>query len=131
MEPDFWAFADICEATVDHSETGGKWVKVKTNLGDLLGGDARLDFEAGKNYVAELDRISEEKKAAIRNTPTTVNVSGTKYYVSTSGSDANDGLTPETAWATVGKVSKFEGFKAGDGVFFRRGDIWREKLSAQ
>ena len=131
VEPDFWAFADICEATVDHSETGGKWVKVKTNLGDLLGGDARLDFEAGKNYVAELDRISEEKKAAIRNTPTTVNVSGTKYYVSTSGSDANDGLTPETAWATVGKVSKFEGFKAGDGVFFRRGDIWREKLSAQ
>ncbi len=130
VEPEFWAFADICEATLDHSESAGKWVALKTNLGELLGGDARINLEAGKAYIAELDKISEEKKNAIRATPTTVNVTGTKYYVSnTTGNDANDGLTPETAWASVAKVNSFDGFAAGDGVFFKRGDLFRERLT--
>ena len=59
---------------------------------------------------------------------------GTAYYVSNDGDDNNDGLTPETAWQTLEKVVEVNGFwgdapllKAGDAVFFRRGDIFRLK----
>jgi len=34
---------------------------------------------------------------------------GSAYYVSIDGDDNNDGLTPETAWATLGKV----GYESG------------------
>ncbi len=56
--------------------------------------------------------------------------SGRAFYVSSStGNDNNDGLTPETAWASLnhacygsfgGNVPEF-----GDAVFFKRGDIFR------
>ncbi|MBQ7821477.1 MAG: S-layer homology domain-containing protein, partial [Clostridia bacterium] len=75
-----------------------------------------------QKYMDETDDLIEE----IENTPTDVEVTGTKYYVSSStGSDHNDGLTPETAWKTASKASNFSGYKDGDGVFFKRGDTWR------
>jgi hypothetical protein len=37
--------------------------------------------------------------------------SGTNYYVSNSGSDSSDGLTPSTAWKTVNK-GKFADLQA-------------------
>ncbi len=80
-------------------------------------------------YMKEADALVQE----IKNSPTTVEVSGTKYYVSSSsGNDSNDGLTPETAWETINKVNSMT-FKAGDGVFFKRGDTFRfvGSLSAQ
>lgn len=50
------------------------------------------------------------------------------YYVdATSGNDANDGLTPETAWQTVGHVNAFA-LVPGDRVAFKRGEQWREAL---
>ena len=81
-----------------------------------------------KKYIDETDALIKE----IKNSPTTVTVTGTKYYVSASGNDSNDGLTSETAWKTVNKVNAFE-FKPGDGVFFKRGDSWRitEPLSTK
>ena len=75
-----------------------------------------------------LDKYIDETEALINeinNSPTTVTVSGTKYYVAANGDDNNDGKSPETAWGTVAKVSNFKDFKAGDGVFFKRGDTWR------
>ncbi len=56
---------------------------------------------------------------------------GRAFYVSADGDDNNDGLTPETAWRTIGKVNKEAGWdengavQAGDIVFFRRGDTFR------
>ena len=49
---------------------------------------------------------------------------GTAYYVSNSGDDGNDGLTPETPWKTVDKVNHTP-FSYGDAVFFERGGIYR------
>ena len=72
-------------------------------------------------YMAEADALIEE----IKNTPTTVEVSGTKYYVAADGNDENDGLTPETAWKTVARVNN-QNYLYGDGVFFKRGDSWRQ-----
>ncbi len=53
--------------------------------------------------------------------------SGCAYYVSNNGSDENDGLTPQTAWATIDKVNKAD-LKEGDAVFFERGGTWRTAM---
>jgi len=101
---------------------------------------------------------ADQRRDAILNSPTTVQITGTSYYVSNHGDDNNDGLTPETAWATLDKVNSaftqdwsngdgrwnndhFPEFlwasshrdqritlKPGDGVFFERGGVWRGML---
>lgn len=55
---------------------------------------------------------------------------GTAYYISSDGDDNNDGLTPETAWQSLDRISWWSDWppilKPGDAVFFRRGDIFRQ-----
>ena len=85
------------------------------------------DFEKGAAKLSEVDALSAALKKKIIESPAEVSVKGTKYYVSQSGNDENDGKSPETAWKTLSKVSSFE-FAKGDGVFLRRGDIFRERL---
>jgi hypothetical protein len=67
---------------------------------------------------------ADERRKAILNSATDVTVTGTSYYVSNSGNDSNNGLSPETAWATIDKVNSMD-YQSGDGVFFRRGDVFR------
>ena len=77
-----------------------------------------------------LDRMladADVLRQSILNSSTEITVTGTSYYVANSGDDANDGLSPESAWATVDKVSKAK-LKPGDGVFFKRGDVFREYI---
>ena len=50
-------------------------------------------------------------------------------YVSPTGNDAADGLTPATAWRSVEKVSA-TAFQPGQTVLFERGGEWRGRLSA-
>lgn len=52
------------------------------------------------------------------------------YYVSADGNDANDGKTPETAWQTINKVRNTS-LSSGDAVLFRRGDMFRGKITGQ
>ena len=55
---------------------------------------------------------------------------GRCFYVSTSGSDIADGLTPETAWQTLDRVNCATlGF--ADTVRFKAGDIFRGHLEPQ
>lgn len=62
-----------------------------------------------KLAIVEKNIISsaEKKKQSILSTKSdwTLGENGTIYYVSTNGNDNNDGLTPETAWATLNKVN--------------------------
>lgn len=53
---------------------------------------------------------------------------GTVFYVSNSGNDDNDGLTPDTAWETIARVNRQPEFQGGDAILFKRGDVWREEL---
>src|ERR1035437_1408076 len=55
-------------------------------------------------------------------------VSATKYHVKNGGSDAANGLTDGTAWATVSKVNGFTFVNAADSVAFKCSDTWRETL---
>lgn len=81
-------------------------------------------YPADRAYVEELDRKTDKRIEEIINSPTEVEVTGTKYYVAANGCDADDGLTPDTAWQTINKVNSFK-FNDGDGVFFKRGDSFR------
>jgi len=57
-------------------------------------------------------------------------LSGCKnYYVDfTGGIDANNGLTPVTAWKTIAKVNAIV-FSAGSRILFKTGETWAEKLT--
>ena len=72
----------------------------------------------------ELDKQAEELKKAILEAKDTIEIAGTTYYVSNSGSDENNGKTPETPWKTIERVNKEE-LLPGDGVRFKRGDLFR------
>lgn len=53
---------------------------------------------------------------------------GRRYYVDArAGDDAHDGLSPERAWRSLGKVNAAP-LEPGDTVLFRRGHLWRGQL---
>jgi hypothetical protein len=54
--------------------------------------------------------------------------SATTYYVDPAGSNANDGLTPQTAWRTLLKVG-ISSFNPRDIVLFKRDAVWNEWLT--
>jgi len=58
---------------------------------------------------------------------------GTTYYISSSqGNDANDGLTPATAWRTLYKLYERiiygPNFEPGDSILLKSGDTWDHML---
>ncbi len=132
LSRDHYAYSEICNISIPHIQrSNGDWVSSVTHPRVTYGGDGRIDLTAGAAKVAEVDTLAKNRINEIKNTATSVNVSGTKYYVSNSGSDSNDGKSPERPWKTLSKVNSMSSsFKSGDGVFFKRGDMWRgEKLS--
>ena len=62
---------------------------------------------ATDEMLSEWEDMIEAKRQEVLNTPN-MDISGFKkvYYVSPNGDDANDGLSPETAWKTVAKVNE-------------------------
>jgi hypothetical protein len=81
-------------------------------------------IKATESFLNSIDALADRRREEIRNTPDTIEITGTTYYVSADGCDENDGLSPETAWKTLERVSSAS-FKEGDGVRFRRGDLFR------
>lgn len=78
----------------------------------------------------DYNRLFEERKEKILMTKSNVVIKGTTYYVSNCGDDNNDGKTPETPWKTLQKVSEAY-LKEGDGVLFKRGDLFRGTVKAK
>ena len=81
--------------------------------------------EKGLVGYREKDRL--ERRDEILNTPNTLeiyDVKGTIYYVSTKGSDVNDGLSPETPIQTLFAIDTLP-LQPGDAVLFERGSLWR------
>ncbi len=84
-----------------------------------------------KEMLNEYEVLFEERKQAIINAKDECVIKGTTYYVSSSGDDNNDGLTPETAWRNPERV-KHTWLYPGDGVLFKRGDLFRaQKIISQ
>jgi uncharacterized repeat protein (TIGR01451 family) len=59
--------------------------------------------------------------------PQTVGGAGNTYYVSTSGSDSNDGLSTDHPFKTIAKVNALS-LQPGDQVLFKCGDTWRAEM---
>ena len=56
--------------------------------------------------------------------------SATDYYVSSSGNDANNGLSSSTPWKTIVKVnSAFSIMKPGDRILFKQGDVFTGQIT--
>ncbi|MBO5224156.1 MAG: hypothetical protein J6C23_06575 [Clostridia bacterium] len=80
--------------------------------------------------IEKFELLSEIRKREILESKDNLHIIGNTYYVSCDGNDNNDGLTPHTAWATLDKVSSIK-LNKGDGVLFRRGDVFRGCIRTQ
>ncbi len=83
-----------------------------------------------QEIINKFDLLSEKRKSEILNSKDDLHIIGCTYYVSCDGNDENDGLSPHSAWATLGKVSSKK-LNKGDGVLFRRGDTFRGSVITQ
>lgn len=81
-------------------------------------------------FLQEIEENAEKRKTEILNAKDDIEITGQSYFVSNEGDDNADGLTPDTAWRTLQRV-RSASLKRGDGVFFRRGDIFRGFLHAK
>ncbi len=84
------------------------------------------DSLSEKAFIEGIKTVSDAMKNDIINAKDEITVSGKKYYISNNGDDSNDGRSPETAWATIGRLNEMTDIiKAGDAVLFERGGEWR------
>lgn len=56
------------------------------------------------------------------------NATGTNYYMSNSGNDANSGLSSSLPWQTITRLN-FTTYSPGDSIFFRCGDTFRGDIT--
>ncbi len=87
------------------------------------------------NYITEkelqnYEKLAEKRRAEIRATKDEIAHTGTVYYVSENGDDANDGLEPAAAWRSIARVSEAE-LVPGDTVLFERGGVYRGALKGK
>ena len=81
-------------------------------------------FVEADEWEAQFLSSVEARKQAIVGNSDTLPCGGTAYYISNSGSDVNDGKTPETAWASLQMINQAS-FQPGDVIYLERGGLWR------
>ena len=102
--------------------------------------DAYIEGLKNSDEVGGIISEADDRRDEILNTKTDIvksdtlvlgkTYTGTAYYVSNGGDDNAEGLTPETAWATLKKVSN-TALNSGDAVFFERGGVFGGQLLCQ
>ncbi|MBR6767142.1 MAG: hypothetical protein IKM02_04245 [Clostridia bacterium] len=83
-----------------------------------------------ERFIAGTEELALRRREEIRKTPDMLEISGNAYYVSNEGCDRNDGKSPDKAWKSLERVSEAE-LKPGDGIFFRRGDLFRGSVDVK
>ncbi len=135
VDTSHWAFSEIAEAAVAHTEHGGKWLFASedpvTKLCDIVGEEIVYNYAKSYDKIAELDKLEAERIEEIRSTPNMdlSHITGKKIYVSTSGSDSNNGLSASKPVKTAAKANALAA--SGDAILFKRGDLWREVFTAK
>ena len=127
---DFSKIVNRFTALVEETAKAGK-----TEI--VLFGRETMTLGSQYRQLTEADMLALEQDKAdrigeIRNTPNMTIPSGAKvYYVSCSeGNDSNNGTSPQTPWKTLAKVNSAN-LPRNSYVCFKRGDLWRENLTAQ
>lgn len=91
---------------------------------------SQCDVLSDEAVTAGIQMLADKRIEEIRSTPTQVEVTGTKYYVAADGNDFYDGLSPDKPWQSMKRVSE-AALNPGDGVFFKRGDVFTGELMAK
>ena len=115
-------------------------MKHKRKISFILAVFITLSLLAGCGNSQEEDSFSNDSNEIISTADarrnefyhniTDVESAGMVYYISNSGNDNNDGLSPETAWATLDRVFETHWsltrdlLKPGDTVLLERGGTW-------
>ncbi len=89
---------------------------------DNLNATGTVDYY---EYEKGIDRIADRMKEDIVNAKSDYDVSLPTYYVSNSGNDENDGLSPETAWCSLDKINEKDSTPEHCNILFERGGVWR------
>lgn len=122
-----------CKITVSTSNVVNPTERAKELLPD-----SKFYYLDDAKHVQPYLESAEKHKQEILNSKTEIvksdkfirgeTYTGTAYYVSNSGNDNNNGLSPETAWKTLYPVNMayWDGtLKEGDAVFLERGGVYR------
>lgn len=86
------------------------------------------------NSNESIEQLSQEKIESVKYNSNTVVTgrTGKIFYVSQNGNDSNDGLSENTAWKTLSKVTTSFGARTitnRDTIFFKRGDKFRGTIT--
>lgn len=87
---------------------------------------ALADQSIINKYITEAANLRD----TIKNSKSSVKITGKTYYVSSSGNDSNNGRSPDSPIKTIKKVNKLN-LQPGDGVLFKRGDKFRTTVTLQ
>ena len=91
--------------------------------------------KADQSLIDELNSTFERRKAEVLATESDYHEgTGTVFYVSNSGNDANNGTSPQTPLATLARVMELQDngtIKAGDVVLLERGGEWHQKFKTK
>jgi hypothetical protein len=82
-------------------------------------------YKTTAEYEKGIDEVAEKMKRDIVFSESVYDPSRPTYYVSNTGDDNNDGLSPETAWKTLDKINDPESFPEYSNILFERGGLWR------
>ena len=129
--------------TIALSNDGTNWTTVITRSGYATPGNAAQTFRFGAQTArfvkvtgTSLRQNANESNwyrmqfaelvAAFdgyQHSATATATASTTYYVSSSGSDSNDGTSSSTPWRTLSKASQFT-YSGGNSILLKRGDTW-------
>ncbi len=133
VDTSHWAYADIAAASasyVVYLDENGVEHLIFDGGSTLSEEAAEVDFAAGLAKKNEVDALIAERAAEIRaSVGDYSDITGTKIYVSPSGSDANDGRSPATAVATIERGNSL--VKSGDALLLERGGEWRTTFTSK
>lgn len=111
-----------------HRRTTSFLLSILMTLSLLAGCNAPQD--APNNANNDIIAAANTRRDAFYQNTADVESTGMVYYISNSGNDNNDGLSPETAWATLDRAFETHWpltrdlLKPGDTVLLERGGTW-------
>lgn len=80
--------------------------------------------------MQEMEALALRRRQEILESADELTIEGSIYYVSSEGDDASDGLSPDRPWRSLQRVSE-AALAPGDGVKFRRGDVFRGSVKTR
>ncbi|MBE6871054.1 MAG: hypothetical protein E7491_03795 [Ruminococcaceae bacterium] len=120
-----------CEALLEELNMKIKDGKLSVDTIDMVKEAEERIKIATDEYLAQLDKKAEEMKQKVLNSPSEYETDAGRrfFYFSADGDDNNSGTSEEKPKKSLEALAELE-LEAGDIVLFRRGDMFRGKITA-